>query len=82
MEDDFGGRLAGDGPVEFVLDGGEEVAGLLGVFVVVGGEGVDVGDFLVEAPLAGADFADLFEEVPEVVVPEAGPCLRRSLSST
>ena len=57
--DDFGGRFAGDGPMQFVLGGGVESFGdrCLGI-VVYAALGVDVGDFLVEAAFAGADVTD------------------------
>ena len=60
--------LAGDRPVQLVLHGGEKVAGDGGVAVVVGREGVDVGDFLVEATLTGADLADALQQLIEVIL--------------
>ena len=55
----------------------------LGVRVVVDAALlVDVGDLQVEAALAGADLADALEQLVEVVLAEARPCLSRSSSST
>jgi len=61
--------------VELVLHGREELAGERRAGIVVGGEGVDVGDLLVEAALAGTDFADPFEQVVEVILAEDGAAL-------
>lgn len=52
--------------------GGEEGLRGLDLGAVVEGGSVDVGDLLVEAALAGADFANLGEEVVEVGLVEEG----------
>ena len=49
--------------------------GQLGVAVVVDAGGVDVGDLLVEEPLAGANVANPRQQFVEVVLPERVPCL-------
>ncbi len=65
VRDDLGGGLAGDGEVQFVLNRGEEVAGVPNRGGIVDGRGVDVGDLLVRHPLAGADIPNLFEQFVE-----------------
>ncbi len=67
LVDNLGSGAAVGGEVDFVLDGGEELLGGLGVRGVVDAGGVDVEDFLVEAAFGGADVADAFEEFVEVV---------------
>ena len=67
LGDEFGGGLPGGGPVEFVLYDLEELLGLGGVGLVIGGEGEDVADPEIHPFLAGADVADAFEEFIEIV---------------
>ena len=70
--DEFRRRLAGDGPVQLVLDGGEERLGDLCRAVVIDTALlVDIGDLEVEAPLAGPDGADTLQQLVEVVLAEA-----------
>ena len=60
-------RVAGDGPVHFVLHGLEEFdADRLGRIVIAAG-GIDVGDLLVEAPLGGADVLNPPEQLLEII---------------
>ena len=61
-----------DGEVELVLDGGKKPWVVLGLGAVVEGGGVNGGDFLVKPALAGADFADLGQQVVEVGLVEEG----------
>ena len=68
--DDFRRRLAGDGPVQLVLHRGEELLRQRRVGVVIHRKRVDVGDLLVEAPLAGADFPDALQQFVEVILAE------------
>jgi hypothetical protein len=63
----------------FVLYRREELAGERRVGIVVDGERVDIGDLLVEAPLARADLADPLEQVFEVVLPESGIALLQAV---
>ena len=63
----LGGGLAGDGPVQFVLDRLEEADADVLRRVVVDAGGVDVGDLLVEAPLRGPDSLDPARQLLEVV---------------
>ncbi len=70
--DQLGGGVPVDGEVEFVLHGGEEGLRCPSVWLVVHRGGVDVGDFLVEAALTGAYFADFCEQVVEVCLIEDG----------
>src|SRR5438034_2033782 len=73
--DDFSGGLAGDGEVELVLDRGEEFFRGGSVRRVIGSGGVDVGNLLIDHALAGANFADLFEQLLEVTPVEAAAVL-------
>ena len=68
--DQFRRRLAGDGPVQLVLHGGEELLGQRRVGVVIHRQGVDVRDLLVKAPLAGPDFPDALQQFVEVILAE------------
>ena len=71
LGDDLGGRLAGHGPMQLVLDGLEERLGDFRVLVVVDAALlVDVGDLQIEPPLAGPDLADAFQKLVEVVLAE------------
>ena len=54
--------------MQLVLHGGKKVACDWGVFVVVGREGVDVGDLLVEATLTGADLTNALQQFIEVIL--------------
>src|SRR6266571_1850411 len=72
---DFGGSLAGDRDVEFVLHGGEEFFRSDSVRRVIGGRGVDIGNLLIDHAFAGADFADLFEQLFKVTPVESGAVL-------
>ena len=65
--DDLCSRLAGDGPVELVLDGLKERNALRLRGVVINAGGVNVGDLLVEAPLGRADVLNPAEQFLEVV---------------
>lgn len=67
LVDYLGGRLAGDGPVELVLDGLEEGQAYLLGGVVIDGGSVYVGNFLVESPLGGANVLYATQELVEVV---------------
>ena len=55
--------VAVDGEVELVLHRGEERLRRFRLRAVIHGGGVNVGDLLVEPPLAGADFADFRQQV-------------------
>ncbi len=66
--DHLGGGLAVDRVVHLVLHRGEELLRERVVLVVVDARGVDVGDLLVESPLAGADVLDAAGQLVEVVV--------------
>ncbi|EKD40795.1 MAG: hypothetical protein ACD_74C00161G0001 [uncultured bacterium] len=60
--------MAVNGEVELVLDLGEEGLGGRGVLVIVHAGGVDVGDLLIKAPLAEADFPNLFQQALEIIL--------------
>ena len=78
--DDLGGGLAGDGEVEFVLHGGEEVLRQPGPRVVVDAAlGEDVGDLLPDAPLAGTDGTHALQQLPKVVLSEDLTALLQAL---
>jgi hypothetical protein len=57
-----------DGEVDFVLDRGVKALGQRRIFVVINAGGVDVGDFLIKAPLTGADVLDAAGQFLEVIV--------------
>ena len=65
--DDLRRRLAGDGPVHFVLHGLEELDALRLGGVVINAGGVNVGDLLVESPLGGADVLNPAEQFLEII---------------
>jgi hypothetical protein len=56
--------------MEFVLDGGKELLRQGCLRAVIGREGVDVGDLLINAALAGADFPYALEQFVEIVLAE------------
>ena len=66
--DDFGRRMAVDGPMELVLDGRVEGLRDLGLGVVINAGGVDVRDLLVKAALGGPDVPDTLDELIEVIL--------------
>lgn len=68
--DDFGRRLPGDGPMQLVLDGGEELLRHGRVGAVIHRQRAEISDFLVEPPLAGADFPDALQQFVEIVPAE------------
>ena len=61
--------------MHLVLHGLEKLLRQFGVAVVVDAGGVDVGDLLVEEPLAGANVANAGQQFVEVVLPERAPRL-------
>lgn len=61
------------------MHGGKEALGGGGRDVVVDGGGVEVGDFLVELPLAPADFADALELFLEILFAENGAVVFQAL---
>lgn len=62
--------MAVGGPVHLVLDDPEEIPRHLGIGVVVDAGRVDVGNFLIEEPLAGANVADPGEQLLKVILAE------------
>ena len=56
--------------VHFILDSGKEIPCNFAVQGIVNRRGVDVGDFLVEAPLACSDFLNLGDQVVEIILIE------------
>ena len=79
VDDDLGGGLPVDGPVQLVLHGGEEALGGLRRHVVVDGRGVDVGDLLVELALREPDLADALELLFEVPIAQDGAAALEAL---
>jgi hypothetical protein len=71
-DDDLCRRLSVDSPMELVLHGGEKALGGGGGDIVVDRGGVNVADFLVELPLAQADFPDALELFLEIFFTEDG----------
>ena len=67
MSDQLGGRLAADGPQQFVLHDFEKLDRLFSFRVVVDARRVDVLDLLVEHPFRKADFADALLQFVEIV---------------
>ena len=67
-DDDLGGSLSVDGPVELVLHHREEALRAFRRHVVVDGGRVDVGDLLVKLALRQTDLADALELLFEVPV--------------
>ncbi len=67
MGDQLGGRLATDGPQQFVLHDFEKFDRLFGFWVVADTCCIDVLDFLVEDPFRKADFADALLQLVEIV---------------
>lgn len=63
LDDDLGGGAPLDGEMHLVLHGGEKRLRCLRLRALVHRGRVDVGDFLVEPPLTGADFANLGQQV-------------------
>ena len=57
-----------DGVVQLILYGSEKAFGGSGGGIVVDGSGVDVGDFLVEATLTSADFANALQQLIEIIL--------------
>ena len=70
--DQLGGGLAVDGEMHLVLYRGEKILGEWELRVVIDTGGVDVGDLLVKAPLAGADVLQAAGQLVEVIAPLAG----------
>src|ERR1035441_6011790 len=58
------------GPVQLVLHRLEKYLGQFRVAVVVDAGGVDVGDLLVEEPLAGADVPDAGQQFVKIILPQ------------
>ena len=56
--------------VHFILDSGKEIPCNFAVQGIVNRRGVDVGDLLVEAPLACSDFLNLGDQVVEIILIE------------
>ena len=65
--DQFGSRLAADGPQQFVLHDFEELDRFFGFRVVVDARRINVLDLLVEDPFRKADFADALLQLVEIV---------------
>ena len=78
-KDDLCRRLAVDGPMQLVLHGGEEPFCGGGSHIVVDGGRVNVGNFLVELPLAQADFPDALELFLEVFFAKDGAVIFQAL---
>jgi len=70
--DQLGGGVAVDGKVELVLDSGEKSLRRFSLCAVIHRGGVNVGNLLIEATLAGADFADFRKQVVKVGLVEDG----------
>ena len=71
LGDDFCGGLAGHRPMQLVLHGLEKRLRDLGVLVVVDAALlVDIGDLQVEAPFAGPDLPDTFQQLVKIVLAE------------
>ena len=68
LVDNLGGRMAMSGPVHLVLNDLKELPRHFGVLIVVDARGVNVGDFLIEHPLAGANISDAGKQLVEVVI--------------
>ena len=62
--------LPSDGPMQLVLHGGEEILRQRRTGVVIDREGVNIGDFLVEAAFAGPNLADALQQFVEIVLAE------------
>ena len=67
LADDLGGGVAGDGPVQLVLNCLKELNADVLCRVVIEAGRVDVGDFLIEAPLRRADVLNPPQQLFEVV---------------
>ena len=63
-------RVTMSGPVQLVLHRLEKHLGQLRIAVVVDAGGVDVGDLLVEEPLAGANISYAGQQFIEIVLPQ------------
>ena len=77
--DNFCRGLSGDGPVELVLDAGGELLGHWSILVVVDSKRIDVGDLLVEAPLAGSDLPNALQQLFEVITAKESVSLLEAL---
>ena len=78
VDNDLGRGVSMDRPVELVLRRGEKLPGDGGIFVVVGQESVNGGDFLVETALAGTDPTVLLIPASRSCSPRSRPDSRAS----
>ena len=68
----FGGRLAVNGVMDLVLHRSEKILGERMVGVVIHAGCVDIGNFLIKAPLAGADVLQTAGQLIEIIPAFAG----------
>jgi len=68
--DQFRRRLSGDGPVQLVLNRGEEILGNRRLGIVIRRKGVDIGDLLIKSPLAGPDFPNPLQQFVKIILAE------------
>ena len=66
--DDLGSRKACDGPMQLVLYRGKEVAGYRSRAIIVDGQGVDIGNLLIESSLTSANLSNAFKKFIEIVL--------------
>ena len=62
--------------VQLVLYRGEKLPGSGGILVIVHGCSINVGDFLIESPLAEPNLPNLFEQPLKVIFTEKGTVLQ------
>ena len=71
--DDFCSGVAMYRPMELVLNCGIEFLGNGVIGVVVDARRVDVGDFLVKAPLRSTDLSNAFEKFVKIILTNGSP---------
>src|SRR5271157_3098455 len=75
LADDFRRGVSVSGPVHLVLHRLKELPCQLGVAVIVDAGGVDVGNLLIEEPLAGANVTNPRQQFVEIILPQRLSCL-------